>query len=118
VFGAGQVASIASAAVAACAAAEPLRIVGHSMGGATAVEVALALFRQGFVPSNLITIDPFSPSHAAVPAQVRATNFLQRESLLAGSYLYGDNVRMYAIASWPEGASITGRSRKGCGRRS
>jgi pimeloyl-ACP methyl ester carboxylesterase len=92
VFNSGQMAAIIAAAEQACAAGEPLNIVGHSMGGNTAIEVALFLFGPGLLVNNLITIDPVGPLHTVLPTQIPTTNFVQRQGLPYGSYLSGGNV--------------------------
>jgi RHS repeat-associated protein len=89
VFTAGQLDEAAAAAAANCRDGKPVHLIGHSMGGATAIDVALSLARKGILVSDISTIDAFRPRVTSLPYDITALNFYQTRSVPAGGPLGG-----------------------------
>jgi hypothetical protein len=58
----------------------PLYIIGHSLGGALAVEASVELVKFGITPDHVFTIDPFIADGTVVPPGLVLTNFYQEQS--------------------------------------
>jgi RHS repeat-associated protein len=92
---------------------EPIHIIGHSMGGDAAIDVATGLLQSGIVVDNLIPIDPFSEQEREIDARIRTLNFRQQSGLPFGSVLKGASVSEEIIDGLGLGGhfDITGDSR-------
>jgi RHS repeat-associated protein len=93
-FNMGQWWEAAEAAQAARAAGRPVCIVGHSAGGAGAIEATMELYRRGIYPDNLVIIDGVGLPRTVLPPEVRTTNLVQRAPR-AGDWtsFYGERLR-------------------------
>jgi len=98
-FNSSQIREAFDAAIQACKAGEPVHIVGHSAGAATAIRLTKVLYGSGWALTSLNTIDPVGEEFFSLPP-VFSMNYVQTSIPLPGSLLHGAPVNTSSLMAW------------------
>jgi RHS repeat-associated protein len=89
VYNSAQAGLASRAARAACLSGQPVHLIGHSLGGAAAIDIAWQLAARGIYVSDLTAIDAFRARHTSAPPGVLTYSFYQRQGMPRGRPLGG-----------------------------